>query len=172
MKPGNAVAGAGKLAIPKFGSHPWTAIGAGVAMGVDDFDLTEENGVGLSPWPGDLLAGGVIPRRGHLESCAEFGNGIGGPHRVNQRIPSLRSLCSWLFLRCHAGGAGIRFPCGGGEFPGPDRPPRHHPSAPAPAAAVLPEGVGVQGAVAPGAKGGGRDAQIASNLFQAVATGQ
>ena len=95
-EPGNAVAGAGKLAIPKFGSHPWTAICAGVAMGVDDFDLTEENGVGLSPWPGDLLAGGVIPRRGHLESCAEFGNGIGGPHRVNQRIPSCGSSLTML----------------------------------------------------------------------------
>ena len=57
---GDAVAGAGKLAIPEFCGHAGAAVSTGVAMGVDGFDLAQENGVGLSTGPGDLLARGVV----------------------------------------------------------------------------------------------------------------
>lgn len=43
---GDAVAGAGMVAIAQFGSHAWAAVGARVTMGVNGFHFLEKNGVG------------------------------------------------------------------------------------------------------------------------------
>jgi hypothetical protein len=90
------VLGATFSARRQFAGQARTAVGAGVAMGVDGPDLVEQAGIGASPRPLGPSAGGEIARTANSEGFAEFGDLELSAHGVNQRIPLAGSSESML----------------------------------------------------------------------------
>ena len=91
-----AVLGARLAARRQLAGQARTAVGAGVAMGVNAPDLGEQVGIGASPRSRGPSAGGEIARTANPEGCAEFGDLELSAHGVNQRIPLAGSSESML----------------------------------------------------------------------------
>lgn len=61
----------------------WTAVGLGVAVGVQELDLVEQGRVGVGAGGGDGIFGVIEARARAIQGCTEFGDGESGPQRVD-----------------------------------------------------------------------------------------
>ena len=93
---GDTIFRAGVSASDELVCHAGAAVGACVAVVMDRFYGPKKPLILLTTLAGPAAGGGVVAASGDVERIAEFGDGVGVPHGLDQRIPLCGSSESML----------------------------------------------------------------------------
>lgn len=94
----DAVLRAGETLQAELAGHARAAVGASVAVGVDEFDGLKKGWIFLLTLAHRAMLGGIEATGRDSESVAKLGNGIFSSHSSDQRIPLCGSSDSILGL--------------------------------------------------------------------------